>query len=308
MTIGIGTRNRCASLEVVLDALITANLRSDIEILVVDDASNDTTPDVLTTAANRAGRSLRLIRHDEQRGFAGSLSTLVNHSRGRWLLLTSDDDVLRLDVLPTLLQVLERERPGVLVPAFLDGDRGIMRSKKTGFRIHPGKTWGTLGHVPGVVFDVVEARRHTGLLNSLLEDKNSFAMVYPQVVLGLEMTCSGIDIVHWSEYTASTGDDNPSGIRDANNEPYWAMSSRMRQFFGFQKYLDQRIQETDGTARTRFEEVRQWNRDKLLDFFAAWLTSEYPDHAEAVQKARVPPVRRRDRLLAALRILRTGQT
>lgn len=306
LTIGIGTRNRARSIGKVLDSLLESE-GPRVRVLVIDDASDDATPDVLDRRARARPEVLTVIRHPVRGGFGGSLATLLEQAEGTWLLLTSDDDILLKDNLPGLLAELVLQRPGVLVPGFIDGDRGDIRSKPTGTRIHPGKVWGTLGHAPGIVFDLEDARRHVPDLRTLLESEDPFATVYPQVVIGVNIACSGRPITHWSAPIAATGEDNPSGIRDPRDEVYWSMSSRMRQFFAFQAYLERCIEAATGQERERFREGEEWNRGKLLDFFAAWLTVEHPEHAVAVRQASSPVVARRDRLATALRLLLSGR-
>lgn len=306
LTIGIGTRNRARSIEKVLDSLLEP-AEPRVRVLVVDDASDDDTPDILDRRARTHPEALTFIRHPIRGGFGGSLATLLEQAEGTWLLLTSDDDIVLKDNLPGLLSELELQRPGVLVPGFIDGDRGDIRSKPTGTRIHPGKVWGTLGHAPGIVFHLEDARRHAPDLRALLASEDPFATVYPQVVIGVNIACSGRPITHWSAPIAATGEDNPSGIRDPRDESYWSMSSRMRQFFAYQAYLERRSRAAAGKERDRFREVEEWNRRKLLDFFAAWLTVEHPEYAVAVREASHPRLARRARPTAALRLLLSGR-
>lgn len=306
LTVGFGTHERPASLEATLERLLTVGDPVIDEIVVVDDASADATHDVLNRAVNRASGAIRVVRHTARVGFGGALATLIEQTRTPWLLLTSDDDVL-LPGLTGLMEELRLRRPAILVPGFIDGDRGDIRSKPTGTVVRPVKVWGTLGHAPGIVFDVAVARPHVEPLRALISAGDPFATVYPQVVLGVNIACAGGAIVHWSEPIAATGDDNPSGIRDPNGEPYWAMGARMRQFFAYQTYLERRIAETTEAEQECFRKVLEWNRIKLLDFFAAWLTVDHPGEAASVNAARVRTIHRWHRIPAALRVLQSGR-
>jgi len=307
LTIGIGTRNRSESLERVLDRLESIPLTQPIEFLIVDDASDDETSSVLERRSADPSSRLRVIRHRTRGGFGGSLATLILNAQGKWLLLTSDDDDVLVGSLPDLLRQLERLRPGLLIPGFVDGERGDIRAKPTGTPVGPGKIWGSIGHAPGIVFDVIEARQHVGGLTDLLASNDSFATVYPQVIIGINISSEGTLIAHWAVPTAATGDDNPSGIRDPQGEQYWSMASRMRQFFAYQAYLQRRVEESSGEKQDRFRQALEWNRIKLLDFFNAWLTVEHPAEATAVQEARHPRLARRYRLAAAARLIVSGR-
>jgi glycosyltransferase involved in cell wall biosynthesis len=62
----------------------------EIEVLVVDDASTDTTPEILEALADPR---LRIIRNDEGAGLAGSLNRGLDEARGRFVARLDADDV-----------------------------------------------------------------------------------------------------------------------------------------------------------------------------------------------------------------------
>ncbi|HET9462050.1 MAG TPA: glycosyltransferase [Gaiellaceae bacterium] len=62
----------------------------DLELIVVDDASTDPTPDVI---AQFDDRRLRVIRNDEQLGLAASLNRGLDEARGRYVARLDADDV-----------------------------------------------------------------------------------------------------------------------------------------------------------------------------------------------------------------------
>jgi glycosyltransferase involved in cell wall biosynthesis len=77
---------------------------SDLELVVVDDASGDRTPEVL--GAVRDDR-LRVLRNDEQRGLAASLNRGLDEARGTYVARLDADDI----AMPRRLELqLERIR------------------------------------------------------------------------------------------------------------------------------------------------------------------------------------------------------
>ena len=62
----------------------------DLELLVVDDGSTDTTPDVLAALDDRR---VRVLRNDEQLGLAASLNRGLEEARGRFVARLDADDV-----------------------------------------------------------------------------------------------------------------------------------------------------------------------------------------------------------------------
>lgn len=307
VTIGFGTYNRASTAASTAALLLGAHERSGLQILVVDDASTDETPQLFDELKACHGSLLTVIRHQRRQGFAGALATLLRRSESRWLVLGSDDDEILSHSLYRLEELLVEYEPDVLIPSFDDGPSGLIRRKPTGTRVVPEKVWGTLGHAPGIVFNVPAARQHVTALESLLECGNNFAAVYPQVIIGVGIAASGGKIVHWEEPLARTGANLRSGIRDSANDTYWSMPSRMRQFFDFQDHLVAQSELTVSPMHEVFRSIYDWNRLKLLDFFIAWLTVDRLEHSLAVSEARFTMVPWRQRLFSAFRLLVLGR-
>lgn len=76
------------------------------ELIVVDDASSDETPDILSRFAAQDDR-LRVIRHDQNKRLPGALNTGFCAARGDYLTWTSDDNLYRPEALQALVEFLE---------------------------------------------------------------------------------------------------------------------------------------------------------------------------------------------------------
>ena len=80
-----------------LDAAVRSVLRqtfAELELVVVDDASQDSTPELL--AAYEDARIV-VLRNDERKGLAASLNLALDHARGRYVARLDADDVAMPD-------------------------------------------------------------------------------------------------------------------------------------------------------------------------------------------------------------------
>ncbi len=69
------------------------------EVVVVDDASTDRTPQVLRDVAG-----VRVIRHEAQRGYGASIKSGLRQARGEWVAIIDADGTYPADRLGELLQ------------------------------------------------------------------------------------------------------------------------------------------------------------------------------------------------------------
>lgn len=83
----------------------------DLELIVVDDGSQDATAEVLERSlaqfrASGAQRTARLIRQDN-RGLGGARNAALDHACGAWILFCDADDILAPGAVRALVQRLE---------------------------------------------------------------------------------------------------------------------------------------------------------------------------------------------------------
>lgn len=86
-------------------ASICAQSFADFELICVDDASVDASPQILATAAAADSR-LRIIRLDTNVGLPTALNRGFAAARGSYFSWTSDDNLLRVDMLEKLVAAL----------------------------------------------------------------------------------------------------------------------------------------------------------------------------------------------------------
>jgi hypothetical protein len=93
---------------------------ADLELIVVDDASTDATPDLLAAVADTR---VRLLRNDQRSGLAVSLNRGLDLAQGRYVARLDSDDVAVSDRLQRQLERMEQGPPvGVVGSAVRDVD------------------------------------------------------------------------------------------------------------------------------------------------------------------------------------------
>ena len=98
VSVYIPTRNRAELLERALDSVL-AQTYEDIEILVCDDASTDSTPDVLERYGALT-KNLVVLRNEEPEGACLSRNRAISAARGHFITGLDDDD----EFLPNRIQ------------------------------------------------------------------------------------------------------------------------------------------------------------------------------------------------------------
>ncbi len=134
LTIAIPTFNRAAQLQGLLRALESQVAGvPDVEVLVSDNASPDSTPEIIASAAasfRRAGAVLRAFRQPSNIGSDANFAFCFAQASGHFFWMCGDDDLIVPDAVAKVLQLLQT--PGGTV-AELD----MIYATSYGFREDP---------------------------------------------------------------------------------------------------------------------------------------------------------------------------
>lgn len=124
LTVVIPTRNRARLLRDALRSVL-AQREVDLEVVVVDDGSDDAT--AAQTAGERDGR-VSVVRHDVARGVAAARNRGIEHARGEWIAFLDDDDLWAPDKCRAQLDTLASAPAGAWSctgTLVVDGHRAI---------------------------------------------------------------------------------------------------------------------------------------------------------------------------------------
>lgn len=115
VSIVLPTHNRVRYLDQAIQS-VQAQTHSHWELIVVDDASTDQTPDLVDAYARKDAR-IHLVRHAVNRKLPAALNTGFAEARGRYLTWTSDDNAYRPAALAEMVAFLENHAEVGLVYA-----------------------------------------------------------------------------------------------------------------------------------------------------------------------------------------------
>jgi glycosyltransferase involved in cell wall biosynthesis len=115
LTIIVPTYNRAANLSVLLTALRSElqGLDSFVKVLVSDNASTDSTPEV-AAAASRDWPALTIQRHDRNLGPDGNFLSCVSRVSTRYFWIIGDDDCPKRGVLAKVVRLLTERVPALV--------------------------------------------------------------------------------------------------------------------------------------------------------------------------------------------------
>jgi GT2 family glycosyltransferase len=102
------TFNNLAINRLCIESILRNTLRPDYELIVVDNASKDGTPDYLRSLA-KVYPQIKLILNESNRGFAGGNNQGIRAATGEYVVLLNNDTVLPRGWLGRLLRHLERD-------------------------------------------------------------------------------------------------------------------------------------------------------------------------------------------------------
>jgi len=106
LTISIPTYNRCDLLQLTIESVLSqVDNRLDIEIIVVDNASEDNTINVMEKYKNR----IKYIRNTTNIGIDANINKCVFESSGKYVHVLSDDDLLIEGALTKILTFIDND-------------------------------------------------------------------------------------------------------------------------------------------------------------------------------------------------------
>lgn len=125
LTIAIPTYNGSQFLEETLRSACSQSLQNPgTSVLVIDNASTDSTPEILDGLKNQ-GLEFSTVRNDYNLNADRNFEKAVFLATGQYVWLLADDDVLVPGAVSRMMSILTNERPHVVVVNFKYVDEGL---------------------------------------------------------------------------------------------------------------------------------------------------------------------------------------
>jgi glycosyltransferase involved in cell wall biosynthesis len=158
------TYNRAHLLGAAMTSVLNQTFQ-DFELIVVDDASQDNTADVVRSFRDDR---IRYIRHDTNKRVAGARNTGLQNSMGEYIAFLDDDDEWLPEKLQRQVDLLDSCSPvvGGVYTGFIQVDRS---TGKTLMRIVPSKR--------GIIFEDMFIENCIGTASVVLLRKKCFAKI-----------------------------------------------------------------------------------------------------------------------------------
>jgi hypothetical protein len=254
LTIAIPTYNRSEAVTRNLRAMTDSGIanRGDVEVLIIDNNSSDDTLDSLRSVAQK-NRNVRILSNPVNIGFGGSFLRLIREAKGRYFLITSDEDVVDALPLDDLLKLLGPEKYSVVSSFYTTGStfaqgnhfRGNDRRSRV---ICPAQFLDVANYISGVSFLTSASRAAAASLEPILAGPaNLYVQNFLVAILMLRAPAFS-----WSTQVCFPLAQLPTSI-----PTYWGLQARWDQAREYVKFFDELERSYPPAARPSIRAMRQ---------------------------------------------------
>lgn len=131
LSVIIVTWNSEAEIEHCINSIIHHNINIPVEIIVVDNASNDKTRSILKNYSVQTD-FVKIILNDDNKGYTLANNQGINEARGEFVLLLNPDTKITDGALEKMIEfLLVSSNAGAIAPQLLNEDYTIQKSCRT---------------------------------------------------------------------------------------------------------------------------------------------------------------------------------
>lgn len=231
--IAIPTKNRSKQVCKTIDSLISSNLGQTYDVIIVDNASNDKTFEVIKDKFSSIN-GLSFFREEGEYDFLGSITRLISHCNHKYVMILSDEDGVNLTELPSLMNFLSQVNPGFVSTNVLNNSL-MLRGRSETKRMKVQEAHAASFYISGLIFKTGIAKQAIlAIFNAV--DSNEYLSLYPQAGLAAAVILE--DSGYWySGNLITCGDSLPTLVTSADGSPYRFPNSRILQIVGQQEFF-----------------------------------------------------------------------
>ncbi len=122
VTVGICVRNGEATLQNAVESILSQNYpREQIQIIFVDDGSQDKTPQIINQYKTKLGNRAKAFK-SEWKGLGDARNRIVDAADGEYMLFVDADEILTPDYVQAQVDVMEKNpKVGITAGVFKTG-------------------------------------------------------------------------------------------------------------------------------------------------------------------------------------------
>ena len=276
LTIGIPTFNRRKSVVARVNELFSQPLPKGVDVMVIDNHSDDGTLEALAEMAKGNSR-LTVLQNPENLGYAGNFLALLRSAKAEYLMYNSDEDSIVLEDLERFVGFLNAKKPDFVSPQARCHGR-IYRGQGKDGPISPTDFRLATFYISGITYRVPSASRFTDFVSDLTRT-NTYALLYPQTLL-LAALLTSTESFWYPTVMTIKQEQLPTHIRNEKGSSYTAPDARVRQGLDLVLFFDSLIEESKHLAPeeiARIQEMKRAAARRIPGVLRLSISREMPD-------------------------------
>ena len=179
LTIGVPTFNRVKTLIKCLDSITQSDILEKINVLVIDNNSEDQTYDILV---KRYNRKIEIIKNSENIGFSKNTIKLFKYCKTDYLLWLPDEDFLEYKNINNLLDIINKKELYFICTQYYLNKK-LYRGKRLNKSLAVSDLWSASSHLSGIVFNTNYCKTVVENFDKISNDYKVLSKYYPQIFL-----------------------------------------------------------------------------------------------------------------------------
>jgi len=188
LTIGIPTYNRVDTISACLKNLSKSQISKKVDILIIDNASNDGTFDYIKNTFKN--EEFEILKNKKNLGFSGNTIELIKRCKTEYLIWNPDEDEIITENIKNLIIFLNSNKPSLVSTQYFIENK-IYRGTRRSRQIKPAEIWSAVGHLPGIIFHIPSCKEFINEFNSYEIEYPTIYKYYPQILLATNLFLKG---------------------------------------------------------------------------------------------------------------------